>query len=134
LTQTGQKGKLVKPMREKLTIALLTAVFVLVPPPGKAANFPDSVFTTGGDSGTVLVGLALYKEKPSKREKGEKEKKETSREKEIEGKKKYDDFRDKNGNGIDDRFEKPGKPGKESPKKKKQREPGEEIQRLEIGD
>ena len=62
-------------MREKLTIAILTAVFVLVPPPVKAANFSDSVFTTGEDSGMVLASLELDKEKPSQREKKEKEEK-----------------------------------------------------------
>ena len=128
MTRTGQKGKLVKPMREKLTIAILTAVFVLVPPPAGATNFPESVFTTGEDSGMVLASLELDKEKPSQREKKEKEEKVTGQEKETEGKKKYDDFRDKDKNGIDDRFEKPSKPGKEPVKKKKKEEPGEEIQ------
>ncbi|MCI0329877.1 MAG: hypothetical protein L0196_02840 [candidate division Zixibacteria bacterium] len=114
-----------KPMREKLTIAILTAVFVLVPPPVKATPFPDSVFTTGGDSGQQLADLNLDKEKPSKREKKEKEEKVTGGEKETEGKKKFDDFKDKDKNGIDDRFEKPTKPGKEAPKKRKKDEPGE---------
>jgi len=61
----------------------------------------------------------LDKEKPSKEEKPEKE------EKESKGKKKYDDFKDKDKNGIDDRFEKSTRPGKESPKKRKKDEPGE---------
>jgi len=115
----------VRPMRERLTIAILTAVFVLVPPPVKATAFLDSVFTTGGDADRQLADLNLDKEKPSKREKGEKEEKVTGREKETKGKKKYDDFKDQDKNGIDDRFEKPGKPGKDPSKKKKKEEPGE---------
>ncbi|HXF49746.1 MAG TPA: hypothetical protein VNL73_10040 [Verrucomicrobiae bacterium] len=106
-------------MFKKLTIMALAAGLVFEPLPARAAillysTFAQQVEETGGG----LEIAALDKEKPAKREKGGKEEKTTDREKEAEGKKKYDDFRDKNGNGIDDRFEK-----KEPSRKKKK--PGE---------
>lgn len=108
-----------KPMFKKLTIAALAAGLVLGPLPAGAVILFDSTLAQVEEIGVGLEIAALDKEKPARREKGEKEEKTTGREKETEGKKKYDDFRDKNGNGIDDRFEK-----KEPPKKKK-KEPEE---------
>ncbi|MGH8004190.1 MAG: hypothetical protein ACRECJ_05655 [Limisphaerales bacterium] len=112
-------------MFKKLTMTVLAAGLVFGPRPAGAVSSFDSVFVQIEDTGKGLEIVSLDKEKPSKREKKEKEEKVTGREKETEGKKKYDDFKDKDKNGIDDRFEKPGKPGKEPPKKKKKEEPGE---------
>ena len=106
-------------MFKRLAMMVLAAGLVSGALPARATSMLDSgsVPIKAPDNGPEIA--ALDKDKPSKREKGEKEKKESGRERETEGKKKYDDFRDKNSNGIDDRFEK-----KESPKKKK-KEPGE---------
>ncbi len=125
MTRKGQESNLVRRMSNKWTTIILTVALVLAPPPAPAANFIDSVFVAVEDTGRKLAEINIDKEKPSKGEKKEKEEKVTGREKETEGKKKYDDFKDKDKNGIDDRFEKPGKPGKEPSKKKKKEDPGE---------
>lgn len=112
-------------MFKKLTIAVLAAGLVFGPLPAGAVSIFDSVFVQPAEAGKGPEVASVDKEKPSKGEKKEKEEKVTGREKETEGKKKYDDFKDKDKNGIDDRFEKPTKPGKEPLKKKKKEEPGE---------
>ncbi|MCI0405052.1 MAG: hypothetical protein L0209_03085 [candidate division Zixibacteria bacterium] len=112
-------------MFKKLTMAVLAAGLVFGPLPARAVNSLDSTFVQAVETDKSPEVASLDKEKPSKREKGEKEERVTGREKETEGKKKYDDFKDRDKNGIDDRFEKPGKPGKEPSKKKKKEEPGE---------
>ena len=106
-------------MFKKLTIAALAAGLVFGPLPAGAASLLNSTFVQAGETGNELETASLDKEKPSKEEKPQKE------EKESKGKKRYDDFKDKNKNGIDDRFEKPARPGKEAPKKRKKDEPGE---------
>lgn len=117
-----------KPMFKKLTIMVLAAGLIFGPLPAGAVNIFDSTLVPIAEAGNELETASLDKEKPSKEEKPEKE------EKESKSKKKYDDFKDKDKNGIDDRFEKPTRPGKETPKKRKIGEPGEEVQRLETGD
>lgn len=106
-------------MFKKLTIAALAAGLVFGPLPAGAVSIFDSSFVPIEVADTGLEIASLDKEKPSKEEKPQKE------EKESKSKKKYDDFKDKDKNGIDDRFEKPRKPGKEPSKKKKKEEPGE---------
>ena len=106
-------------MFKKLTITALAAGLVFGPLPAGAVRIFDSVFVQVEESGNGLEVASLDKEKPSKEEKPEKV------EKGSKGKKRYDDFKDKDKNGIDDRFEKPARPGKEAPKKRKKDEPGE---------
>ncbi len=100
-------------MNRKMSIALLVAALLTAPQAVKA-NPPGPVFSAAGEdvSGPKEKGKeqAKEKEKPPKQDK------------------KYDDFRDKNGNGIDDRYEK-----KDPPKKKKKDDPGE-IQESGTGD
>ncbi len=110
MTQTGQKTNLVRAMLKELTIVALAAGLVFGPLPAGAVSILDSTFVQAEEIGSRLEAASLDKEKPSKEEKPEKE------EKESKSKKKYDDFKDKDKNGIDDRFEKPTKPGKEAPK------------------
>ena len=106
-------------MFKKLTIAALAAGLVFGPLPAGAIRLLEPTFAQVEEAGNGLEVAFLDKEKPSKEEKPKKE------EKESRGKKKYDDFKDKDKNGIDDRFEKPARPGKEAPKKRKKDEPGE---------
>ena len=123
-------------MFKKLIIAALAAGLFFGPLPAGAVRILDSVprfpstelgtsrlefsiFVQVEETDQGLEVASLDKEKPSKEEKPQKE------EKESKSKKKYDNFKDKNKNGIDDRFEKPTRPGKESPKKGKKDEPGE---------
>ena len=112
-------------MFKKVTIAVLAAGLVIGPLPAGATNMFDSVFQLHSEFSTLaqteeagqgLEIASLDKEKPPKPDQEEKESK---------SKKKYDDFKDKNKNGIDDRFEKPARPGKDLPKRKKKGEPGE---------
>ncbi len=112
-------------MFKKLTVMVLAAGLIFGPSPAGAVNIPDSTFVQVAEADKGSEVTSLDKEKTTKREKGEKEEKVTGREKETEGKKKYDDFKDRDKNGIDDRFEKPGKPGKEPSKKKEKERPGE---------
>lgn len=102
-------------MFKKSTWTVLAAGLLFGPLPVRAAGASGSAALeqTGKRDKIALPD----KEKPSK----PKEKGKTTKEK----KKKYDDFKDENGNGIDDRFEKPGRPGKDTPKKQKTEEPGE---------
>jgi len=134
----------VRTMFKKLIIAALAAGLFFGPLPAGAVRILDSVprlpstelpLPNSGQVGTSRSEFSIFvqveetdqglevasldKEKPSKEEKPQKE------EKESKSKKKYDNFKDKNKNGIDDRFEKPTRPGKESPKKGKKDEPGE---------
>jgi len=118
----------VRTMFKKLIIAALAAGLVFGPRPAGAVRILDSVPRLSSEFSIVVQveetdqGLevaSLDKEKPSREEKPQKE------EKESKSKKKYDNFKDKDKNGIDDRFEKPTRPGKESPKKGKKDEPGE---------
>lgn len=114
MTFTGQKGNLVSVMFKKMIMTVLAAGLLFGPPPTQATNILDSVFAQVEETGNGLEVASLDKEKPSKEEKRPPE------EKESKTKKKYDDFRDKNGNGIDDRFER-----KDPPKKKKKGKPEE---------
>lgn len=107
MTGAGPEGRLVRPMSTKLVTIVLTGVFFFAPPPAQAR-----VDSTGVQLAETVTGsetAALDKEKPSKPERREKEKKGGKE------KKKYDDFIDKNHNGIDDRYEKkePSKEPKE---------------------
>ncbi len=100
-----------KAMFKKLTMTVLATGLIFGPLPARAKSILDSGSVQVEETGSGQEIASLDKEKPSKPEKEEKKSKE---------KKKYDDFKDANGNGIDDRYEK-----KESPKRKKKGEPGE---------
>lgn len=102
-------------MLRKLIIALVAGGLIATASQAKAAIPFDQFFVAAEEES------GPSKEK-AKEEKSQKEKKQ------------YDEFKDKNGNGIDDRYEKSnGSEKTDKPKKKKKDDPGE-IQGLGIGD
>lgn len=100
---------MVRPMRTRWIWTVLAAGLVFGPLPARAAAVLDLAEAGAEQSGAVKIA-AKDKEKPSKPKEKTKEEK----------KKKYDDFKDENGNGIDDRYEK-----KEPPKRGKKEKPEE---------
>ena len=99
-------------MKKKMSIALIVVALLTASQAVKAGPigpvFSAAAEDASGPKEKGKEGAKEQKEKPPKQDK------------------KYDDFRDKNGNGIDDRYEK-----KDPPKKKKKDDPGE-MQGLEI--